>query len=514
MLLCVWLYKVYHAVFQSKVWYGLEQQVAETTRARRKTPRIAYCSPVNPAPSGISDYSEELLPYLGQYATLTLYTADGLHPANPHLMRHLEVLPLRRLEREQRRRPYDAILYHIGNSPAHGAIWRMAHRLPGVIVLHDFVLHHFMLWYAAMVEHDIQRYVRFMARQYGAEGEHIAQLMIRSQFTDAAFAFPCCEPVVAAAAGLLTHSHYVQRQVAALRPDLPTAVVPMGVPLPQRIDRATARARLGLPADALILASFGHINAYKRLEPTLRALLELRREHPDTRYILVGSISPNYDVLGLIERMGLEDVVQVTGYVPRSAFEDYVAAADICLNLRHPTAGETSASLLRLLGAGRPTLVSATGAFAELPPGVVAQVDTDSSEGDLILAYCRLLAARPDLAAAMGDQARAYVAREHALDRAAQGYVRFLARLYGWPVVQRIRQEPLWDVEQPQAPGASPQPPALSPPGEQSSRGEQSPGYGVPNLAQSIVDMGITERDEALLRRVAACLVELGIAEH
>ncbi len=39
--------------------------------------------------------------------------------------------------------------------------------------------------------------------------------------------------------------------------------------------------------------------------------------------------------------------------------------------LRHPTAGETSASLLRLLGAGRPTLVTATGSFAELPPTIV-----------------------------------------------------------------------------------------------------------------------------------------------
>lgn len=479
-----------------------------------KIPRIAYCSPVNPAPSGISDYSEELLPYLGQYATVTLYVDDHVSPTNPSITRHLELLPMRRLEREHRRRPYDAIIYHIGNSPAHGDIWRSAQRLPGVIVLHDFVLHHFMLWYAAMVEHDIQRYVCSMADRYGDEGRHIAQLMIRSQFTDAAFDFPCCEPVVAAARGVLAHSRYVQARVAALRPTLPTRVVPMGVPLPPLIARSTARRRLALPADALILASFGHINAYKRLEPTLRALLELRCERSDARYLLVGSISPNYDVTGLIERMGLEDSVQVTGYVPRSSFEDYVAAADICLNLRYPTAGETSASLLRLLGAGRPTLVSATGAFAELPPGVAAQVDTDSSESDLILSYCRLLAGRPDLSEAMGELARTYVAQEHSLDRAAQGYIRFLAQVYDWPVVQRIHPAPLW-IEYQRSADHQPLPADYQPlPADhQPPPADYQPLIPIPAVAQALVEMGITERDEVVLRAMASRMAELGIGD-
>src|SRR5438093_10682676 len=86
--------------------------------------RIAYLSPLNPAPSGISDYSEELLPYLAQYAEITLYIDEHLRPSNPELARHLAVLPIGRLERDQRRRPYDALLYHMGNSPVHAAIWR------------------------------------------------------------------------------------------------------------------------------------------------------------------------------------------------------------------------------------------------------------------------------------------------------------------------------------------------------------------------------------------------------
>src|SRR5690348_13330337 len=104
--------------------------------------RIAYASPVNPAPSGISDYSEELLPYLGQYADVTLYLDDALRPGNEALARAMAVRPLSRLETDQRRQPFDAILYHMGNSPVHAAIWRAMQRVPGVVVLHEIVLHH------------------------------------------------------------------------------------------------------------------------------------------------------------------------------------------------------------------------------------------------------------------------------------------------------------------------------------------------------------------------------------
>jgi glycosyltransferase involved in cell wall biosynthesis len=475
-----------------------------------RTPRIAYCSPVNPAPSGISDYSEELLPYLGQYAEITLFVEDGLAPSNPALARHLEVLPLRRLPRELRRQGYDGLLYHIGNSPAHAAIWRAAQRMPGVVVLHDFVLHHFMLWYAANAQRDVQAYVRMMRGRYGEPGEHMAQLMIRSRFTDAAFDYPCSEDVVAAARGLIAHSRYVAERVGALRPDLPLAVTPMGVPLPPPIERAAARARLGLPPAAAVLASFGHINAWKRVEPALRALRALREEGRDARYVLVGSVSPNYDLAGLIARMGLGDAVMVTGYTPRAVFEDYVAAADICVNLRHPSGGETSASLLRLLGAARPTLVSATGSFAELPPGVAAQVDPGEAEGEQILAYCRLLLGRPDVAAALGARARAFVAAEHSLEGAALSYARFLARLYGWPALRKLRDTPLWELEEePEARRAGDTERPAASPVAAARDSSLSPSLLVSSAARAAAEIGLSEADAGTLGAVAQRIAEI-----
>ncbi|MBC8164158.1 MAG: glycosyl transferase family 1, partial [Roseiflexaceae bacterium] len=190
--------------------------------------RIAYISPLNPAPSGISDYSEELLPYLAQHAAITLYVDDSLKPSNAALVRQFELRPLSRLERDQRQRPFDALLYHIGNSPVHAQIWTALQRVPGVVVLHEFVLNHFMLNYAAVIRRDVAGYEAEAARRYGAEGQRVAQLMLRGRLTEAAFSYPFSEQVIEAAEGLIAHSQYVLDRVAQVRPSLPAALVPMG----------------------------------------------------------------------------------------------------------------------------------------------------------------------------------------------------------------------------------------------------------------------------------------------
>ncbi|MBV9788239.1 MAG: glycosyltransferase family 4 protein [Chloroflexi bacterium] len=467
--------------------------------------RIAYCSPVNPVESGISDYSEELLPYLGQYAEVSLFVDRGLTPTNPALRRHLTVHSIDQLPALQRKQPFDAVIYHMGNSPAHGAIYEMSLQVQGVIVLHEWVLHHFKLWHAAERRKDVGAYLREMQQRYGAEGERVARKMSRGQLQDAAFRFPLVEDLIERAQGLIGHSCFVVDQARALRPTLPAAVVPMGVPLPLLLARDAAREQLGLPLDAPIWASFGHINPYKRMESALRAFKKFRAEQPNARYILVGSVSPSYDLAALIRRLALGDSVIVTGYAPRADFERYVAAADLCLNLRWPTAGETSASLLRLLGAGRPTLVSAVGSFGELPADVCAQVDADWSESALILAYARLLQTQPLVVAQLGSNARSYVAREHTLDGAAQGYIRFLSALLGWGQTPKLR-DPLWQVEEPEIAAAA----ALSGPASSEAVALPAPvATTIAEVGTAAAELGLQETDDQPLREIAATLDDL-----
>src|SRR5688500_17037482 len=108
---------------------------------------IAYFSPLNPQRSGISDYSEELLPFLAdQNLRIDLYV-DGFKPAGRALLERFAWFDYRSdrsllggLGR------YDAVVYHMGNDHRyHAGIYEAARATPGVIVLHDFSLQHFFL---------------------------------------------------------------------------------------------------------------------------------------------------------------------------------------------------------------------------------------------------------------------------------------------------------------------------------------------------------------------------------
>ncbi len=110
--------------------------------------------------------------------------------------------------------------------------------------------------------------------------------------------------------------------------------------------------------------------------------------------------------------MGLSANVRVLGFTPIEEFVGYLGACDIVLNLRYPTVGESSGTLLRSLGLGKAVLVSDIGSFAEFPDDVCLQVPVGAGEEDLIFEYLNLLVSRPEVAKALGERARDYVARE------------------------------------------------------------------------------------------------------
>lgn len=391
--------------------------------------KLAFFTPLNPVQSGISDYSEELLSAMsgatigGREVDIDLFIDKGYKPSNEEITRKFDVLPGRGFGRIAGQ--YDATIYQMGNSAAHAYIYEMLMRHPGVVVMHEFVLHHLRVW-MTLNGGKRKEYLSLMERQHGEEGREAARRVMLGQFPEALFNYPLSEEAIHKATGVIVHSRYMAGLVRGVRPDVPLAVVSMGVPLPPLIDKAEARARLGLDPDLFLVTSVGHLNPYKRVSATLRAFKSLLMEVPNALYLLVGSRSPNYDPARQIEMLGLQSHVKSTGYVSQQEFQDYLAASDVSLNLRYPTAGETSASLLRIMGAGVPVLVSRTGSFEELPDDAAGKIDVGDIEEELLLEYLLLLARRPDLRAAMSEAARRYVAENHTLEAAARGYLEFV----------------------------------------------------------------------------------------
>ncbi len=487
--------------------------------------KVAFYSPLNPVQSGISDYSEELLPYLADVGLDVTLFVDNYRPSNRHLLASFAVHPARDFARLHRQRPFAAAVYQMGNSPAHAyihkALFANQGLVPGYVVLHEFVLHHLVMW-MALNGGRRKDYQREMELRYGERGAEAARRVLLGQTPESLFNFPLSERIIAAADQLIVHSRYMAARVGEVAPDKPVTVVPMGVPLPPRLDRAAARARLGINADEFIVASLGHINPYKRLTPSLRAYKAFAMERPRSRYFLVGSISANYNVGRQIEALGLGKRVVVTGHVDTTTFNDYLAAADVCLNLRYPSAGETSAALLRIMGAGQAVIVSNTAAFAELPPHTAVHIDVDGDEEALLLEYLLAFAERPALRAALGRNARRYIARYHTLEAAAAGYDAALhhqpwdADAYAKSLLLTADSEPLpvervtFETVPAEAKSVDAQASARSRAnnGSPLQPGPQ-PSILITALADAATDIGVAPSDDAILRQFAQIAAEL-----
>ncbi len=457
--------------------------------------KIAFFSPLNPKQSGISDYSEELLEAMdgatvgSSPVDIDLFIDRGYSPSNSRIVSKLDVLPERSFGRLAS--GYDAVIYQMGNSSAHAYIYEELLQYPGVVVLHEFILHHLRIW-MTLNGGRRKEYIGLMERRYGEEGREAARRVMLGQFPEALFKYALSDEVIEKAAGIIVHSRHMEGLVRQVRPDVPLRVVPMGVPLPPVIPKHVARARLGVDPDTFLVTSVGHLNPYKRVSATLRAFKALLMEVPNALYLLVGSRSPNYDPSLQIEMLDLSDKVKSTGYVSQEELPLYLAASDVCLNLRFPTAGETSASLLRIMGAGVPVLVSRTGSFEELPDDAAGKIDIGDIEGELLLEYLLWLARRPDVRQAMSESARRYVAEHHTLEGAARGYLEFLVGLRGTGESVHVPQTNYelrvmnYDL-------------SISSNPQSVIRNPQSTDGPIAILAEAAAELGITEKDDTIL---------------
>ncbi len=454
--------------------------------------RIAWVSPLPPEPSGISDYCAELLPHLARHPEverIDLYVEEGRRP-NP-VPAGLAVEALRNLAARADR--YDAIVYHLGNNGDHHAeIYRTLCVVPGITMLHEYMLHHLVRAVTLARGHPAG-YVEEMRYAYGRSGQSMAKRFLASGLPFDTWSYPLFERAVDASRAVLVHNRHARERILRSRPAARVGAAPLlfdpaslgFANLDRAAARRAARAELGLDEGTFVVASFGFVTPAKRLPVTLEAFRRLRRDVPDARYLIVGEVSPHYDFSSVLER-GLETGVQLSGRIPLDAFERAMLAADVAINLRFPTGGETSASLIRLLGLGIPTIVNRNGSFAEIPAGCCLPVDLDETETDLLAAYLLRLAGDPDLRRGIGEAARDYVARDHSPEAAVEGYLSFLRGVIA------ARPEPYRAV------------PPLAPWPEAEIGIEL-----VAEVSGALADLGVDEEDEEALRSIAEVLVDL-----
>jgi glycosyltransferase involved in cell wall biosynthesis len=373
--------------------------------------KIAFFSPMPPEASGIADYSALLLPALRRRADVVVVKRGTKRPP----------------------RGVDVSVYHIGNNPdAHGWILDALRRSPGLVVLHDFVLHHLVAG-VTIGRGDGHGYLDAMEREHGVVGRLLAHGVLDKRLPPLWEArpedFPLAGEVLSLATAVLVHSRYVADRARAAGYPGPLFHVPHPAwPAPDVP-----------PADVVgapLIGAFGTVNASKRVPQLLEAFARLRAEHPGARLLLVGATSPGFDLERRLQRLGLGgDGIVREGHVDERRLWELMAACDIHVSLRSPTMGETSGTAIRALTLGKPLVVSRVGWFAELPTGVALQVSVGASEVDDLVAALRLLSDRDDARRTMGDAARALARGEHDLERVAERQLAAFERTAGGAAV-------------------------------------------------------------------------------
>ena len=398
--------------------------------------KLAYFSPLNPQPSGISDYSEELLPYLATEAEITLFV-DGFEPSNPEIRAQFTY-------RDYRRDPgflqtlgdYDAVVYHLGNDHRyHAGMLEVAREHPGIVVFHDFALQDFFFG-LAQARGRMELYLEELAACHGYDATREAAEALERGSTPPLLARPTDFPLncrlARNAEGIIVHSEWGRARFARVVPSVPVAHIAMPIKL-LPVSRETRGAKEGrkavVPAAGVVqIANFGLITPDKGIEKALRALSSLKADH-NFHYTLVGEPNSFFDVRSLVREHEMEDHVTITGHVRLDEFERRIAATDIALNLRERTVGETSASLCRIMAAGVPAIVFNVGAFSELPGDAVVKIDHDEHADALLEAYLRRLIEDSGLRKRIGQNARRYIVENHDIKIGAASYLAFIRQI-------------------------------------------------------------------------------------
>ncbi|MGA2197017.1 MAG: glycosyltransferase [Bryobacteraceae bacterium] len=390
--------------------------------------RAAFFSPLPPARSGIADYSEALIEQLRPLVDLEVFARaeDAFDPAR-----------------------FDIALYQVGNNQYHDFVYETALRHAGVVVLHESNLHH-LIADLTIRRDDWDGYVGECEYNGGAAARAHAERARKLEVGPDYEGLPMTRRLLEGARGVVVHSRYMEREVRAAGFTGPVAVIPHGAWLPDA-DRNAWRQKLGLDEITPLIGIFGYLKPYKRIAESLRAFRRLARLAPQARMILVGEPHAEFPLAATIRSMGLSANVRVLGFAPMEEFVGYLGACDIVLNLRYPTVGESSGTLLRSLGLGKAVMVSDVGSFQEFPEDVCLKVPVGAGEEDLIFEYMNLLVSRPEVAQALGANARDYVARECNWGAVARQYAAFLEAVVEGKEYRGAEQRPAAEEAAPAA---------------------------------------------------------------
>jgi glycosyltransferase involved in cell wall biosynthesis len=356
--------------------------------------KVGFFSPLPPAPTGVADYSAALLPLLRSCGAVEIAPSEC-----------------------------DVALYHVGNNTLHRDIYQRALTHPGVVVLHDAVLQHLLL---GML--DPKEYVGEFVYNYGEPardlGRQLWEQRARSGADSRYFARPMLKRIASAARAVIVHNPAAATLVREHAPQANVFEIPhlfQQPALPSAEETVRFRESLGLTPETLLIGTFGHQRETKRLTVLLRAFQSALRAHTDVRLLVSGEFISSAFENAIAPLLQHPRIIR-TAYLPEHELWRYAAATDVCINLRYPSAAETSGIAIRMMGIGKPVIFTASEALARIPANACLLLDTGPGEEQMLAGYIAWLAGNREAGLEIGRRAAVHVAQCHAPEKVAREY--------------------------------------------------------------------------------------------
>ena len=383
--------------------------------------RIAWFTPLNKN-SAIGKYSVAVTNSLKKYHQIDIWTI----PSKEELDTSLNKIKYRSGFYKKNLLEYDLIVYNMGNNLFyHKDIYETSKIYPGVIILHDVVMHHFFTGYYFLHKKNTDLYIEQMKNTYGSQGKIFALKLLNGTNKSLAkidkkiLEFPLFEPAIEKAYGLITHSSFMMNKIDKVF-SAPVAILnfPNNFNLGHRLEKNNRPIKK--VKEKLILLSVGDINPNKRIDKIIEILGKNNKIAEKVIFNIVGSHNHNKDYLSYMKKMiakyKLENVVNFLGFINDKELQRHIQSSDVCINLRYPSTEGFSASLIEQMSLGKCTITTNGGSFEDLPENVTLKINIDREINDLDRILMKIIS-NPDIIYLTGKAAYKYVSIQFSIKK-------------------------------------------------------------------------------------------------
>lgn len=394
--------------------------------------KLAYVSPLPPVRSGIATYSAELLPALAEHYEIDVIVVQE-EVTDDWVNQHVPVRSITWFAENSA--SFDRVLYHFGNSEFHQHMFELLKQIPGVVVLHDFYL-------SGMLHHmGATGYLPGVLEKSLFDSHGYAALIDKSNAKDVAdviWKYPCSRFVFESSVGTIVHSANSMRLATQWfgigGEDI--AVIPhMREPVANPNQQA-ARGKLDLPDHGFVVCSFGLLGPSKLNHRLLKVWLDSELSaSPECVLVFVGENHGGgygQDIVSTISNHPNGRSVRITGWVDQDDFKSYLEAANVGVQLRALSRGETSGTVLDCMNYGLATIVNANGSMSDLDASAVWKLPDEFSDDELSEAL-NTLWRDCGLRRKFGDKARSVIFDAHAPTACASEYYKCIEKFYEAP---------------------------------------------------------------------------------